>query len=241
MELATLCVFAVAHLVVYGHVTTFWRTVARVLGYVHPLTVSAAATSIGAAAGCVAVIALRFVPIPRVAWGVFLAGMVMSFAAVNSPFDRPVKLVAMALWPEASSFSFRAEFEQTALAHRFIAASIPQKVVRFWYAPPTRVSPPFRSISSTFLWEYVLINEDFPHITAKVAKTIQPGSRLVLLMRTPSEEQEARDALRPFGLDFTVVEKRGFGTSDRPFIVLVGDFVQVRVAGHCVDSGTSSV
>src|SRR5262249_49899358 len=127
-----------------------------------------------------------------------------------------------AFWPGDVRLDFRGDFEQTVRAHRFIAANVARKPVRMWYTAPSRDAPPFRSISSTYLWAYVLINEELPALGADAAKTIVPGSRLVLLMRQPAEAQLARAALQRFGFDFTVVARQDFG-GERPFIVLVGE------------------
>jgi hypothetical protein len=120
----------------------------------------------------------------------------------------------------------RAEFEETAGAHRFITRHVDSRPVRFWSSAATRSSPPFRSVSSTYLWGWVLINEELPVLTRSQAATLQPGTRLVLLLERQAEADAARAALREFGFDYAVVAEDQFGRGSRTFRVVIADLVQ---------------
>jgi len=76
----------------------------------------------------------------------------------------------------------------------------------------------------------VLINEELPALTTTAAATLQPGTRLVLLLNRETEADEARNALRPFGFDFGVIAQEEFGPAKRPFLVVIADLVR-RPAG----------
>jgi hypothetical protein len=112
-------------------------------------------------------------------------------------------------------------------AHRFIAQHLGDRALRVWSSQPNVGTPPFRAISSTYLWGWVLVNETLPLLSGTEAATLQPGTRMVLLMNRQGEADQARESLRQFGFDLGVVAQEDFGPATRPFRVVVADLVRV--------------
>jgi hypothetical protein len=100
--------------------------------------------------------------------------------------------------------------------------------VRFWYQAPSGSAPPFRAIASTYLWGWVLVNEEMPHLTGQEAETIDPDSRLVLLINRQAEADDARTALGRSGFGYTVIAHQTFDSGGHPFTVLIADLFRVR-------------
>jgi hypothetical protein len=219
MELLTLSALAVAYVVFVTQAETLQNVWSRVAPTVHP-TRAVLITWFTTMAGATGVLALRFVRPPAWRWAMFVAGMALSAAT-------------LAQRPLTTPFA-RADFEQTVRAHRFIGDHIGARKVRFWYPEPTLVSPPFRAIASTYLWQYVLINEELPRLATEQAASLDPTSRLVLLLNRPGEADEARSALQRFGFDYSVVTQQQIGSAGREFQVVIADLVppKQRVAGN---------
>jgi hypothetical protein len=211
-ELLTLATLGAVHLLLTSSFGGFWSIVLSRLHVTQGTARMAFSASIAMAAGLAAVSALRLIrPAPQ-AWAAFTVAVACSYVALPP------------LW--SVGVDGRDEFQDTVRAHRFITGHLDNHVIRFWTCAPTGSSPPFLSISSTYLWGYVLINEQLPALTDTQAATLQPGARLVLLVNRPTEADEARNALRPFGLDFGVIAQQEFGAPRRPFRVVIADLVR---------------
>ena len=91
-------------------------------------------------------------------------------------------------------------FQAVADAHRFIATHLDGSVTRFWYRLSTRDAPPFRAIASTYLWAWVLVNEDMPRLTTDQAAT--PGADATATVRAmPDELAKSRALINKFERD----------------------------------------
>src|SRR5262249_22305926 len=95
LRVAVVGAFAGGHLTLYMQLPAFWSNVVMKLAPLQPLTIAATVTGVCFAAAVVGVIALRLVPIPALAWSLFLAAMVMSFTSY-------------VYWPASSRSDFRA-------------------------------------------------------------------------------------------------------------------------------------
>jgi hypothetical protein len=223
-ELAALVVLLSVHAFVLHHPDAYWGPwelwLAR--GRASRLAVMTAAT---AGLGLVAVLGLQTVPLPHVQRGLLVAGLALSYA------------VLAAHWPVQFAPSGRSEFTQTVRAHRFIASQLGHQPFRIWSRTPTLLSPPYRSISATYLWGFVIVNEELPRLTEKEARSFEPATRLAILVDRDAEAQEAVTSMRAFGLDYVNTRREQFGQDGRPFIVIVGDVVSAQ-PGRVMLQGT---
>jgi hypothetical protein len=202
------------------HVTFLWRRdlfaqLAAALSPAQSLDPNVIVVCLSLAAGTLAVVSLRTVTPPARRELVFALAMALSFIMPHH-------------WRDAGMANARAEFETTALAHRFVTSQVGRHPVRFWYQLPKGTVPPFRSIACTYLWGWVLVNEEMPRLTTDEAATIKPDTRLVLLINGPAEAADARAALRQFGLDYAVIASQTFDGGGEPFSVVIADLTSLK-------------
>lgn len=139
------------------------------------------------------------VPGRKAAFSVFLAAWAWVYA-VSAPPN----------WPKVDDALLRRQYSTVAQVHRFLSAESAGKQLRFWYAIETPEENIFRSIASTYLWGYRLVNEKYPSLTADEAAKIVPGTRLVLLLKEPMSAAAVPAALSAYGLRTVPVAEREF-------------------------------
>jgi hypothetical protein len=98
--------------------------------------------------------------------------------------------------------------EQTAAAHRFIRDNIGSERPRLWYNAIAQTQLPYVQIASTYLWQYVLINQNLPRLSDVEAAALNVGTPVVLLVSSAQEAERTRPALAVFGLDYQERNKR---------------------------------
>lgn len=221
---ATVALFAIGHWLMLSDVPWFWAStqpawIYRILsrapwiGPVHAR--ECIATGIALAAGGLAVASLQLRGPATRRWLLFCAGLTMSYTA------------APQLWPKPDDAG-AARYEETVAAHRFIGERIDGRIVRFWYSLAPDSRRPVRSLASTYLWGYTLVNETFPLLTHEQASTLSAGTRLVLLVPSANDAQLARDPLRGYGWDFDVLAHQDFGAGALAMSVVIGDVSAAR-------------
>jgi hypothetical protein len=166
--------------------------------------------------GAAAVVALRGTAWPILRWAMFSLCMGVIYSTPIGPF------------PSSDATGGRSRFQSIVTAHRFIGNQTSGKQLRFWYGsnlPGTGLS---RSISSTYLWGWRLLSEDWPQLKESEAAGL-PGNRLVALLEHPNDVDVTVRALKSRGLaaDHTVV--REIGAEDARVYVLMTDPVRERV------------
>jgi len=229
LELAALCLFALARWLIVPVVPDLWLRARpwlepRLSAWLWGSSIdheSAFVALVGIAAGLVAVLALRANNYPRLRWIVFALGFAVACVA-GPPY-----------MPSAKVQSGSAYYEETLAAHRFISQHIGRRDLRFWYKCPPGTRRPMRSVSSTFLWGPVLLNynENMPVLSKDEANMLGPQTRLVLLAPTVEETEAARAPLRTFGFDYHLVAQREFGSGDLSLAVVIVDLARIGDVG----------
>ena len=207
-EIGTLLALLGMHLLMFRHGAFFWRF----WDLWHGLLPRDPVAVVTTAMGLVAILGLIWIPHPNLRWAVFVLGVTLSFGGL------------LRYW-STEGIDGPAEFENVVSAHRFIAVNTAGRAFRLWHAPPTVTAPPFRAIACTFLCNRWLINEDLPRLTRQEGGAIPPAVRLVVMVNTQTEAEEAHAALHAFGLDYIVVAQEAFGQSDRRFLVIIANVV----------------
>jgi hypothetical protein len=205
------CALALAHWFVLSEAHVFWN---RLLALTSFPDAGVLAIMVSLVAGLLAVSAFALVRHERVrlvAFGVLFA---LSLGAVPS------------YWPSRSDPYTQSQYAHVVAAGRFVDENSGGKNLRFWYEVNPASKWPFRSISSSYLWASVLINESLPAITPAEAATIDVNSRLVLLAHTEDDVAPAAAALRRFGFDYRVLARQTIGEGERSFVVLIAEFVR---------------
>ena len=87
--------------------------------------------------------------------------------------------------------------------------------------------PSLRGIASTYFWGYVLVNEDMPALTAAEAAGLASNTRFVFLVPRAQDVERARQSLRKYDLDFSVVAREDFGAGERALSVVLADLVRL--------------
>lgn len=181
---------------------------------------AAAATFIAAAAAIATVVFVRAASRFQTRWIVLSAGLSLTFVA------------APQFWQSATGAMPRVRYAITAAAHRYISGQVDGRRLRIWYDLPADTERPVKSIASTFLWGYVLVNEALPQLTPQQAETLTEGTRLVILAPDAADVALARAPLGRFGFEFRPVAERRFGDGGAAVAVVVGDLV--RSAGTAI-------
>jgi hypothetical protein len=211
LELTILGVLIVAHLLVFRQGEYGWTAAANALAAAFPTAYRF--NAVVAFAVCSLAIAwLAFVPASRFRWPVFLLSFWIAYGG-TVPTN----------WPTAHEPRLREDFALTASVHRFIGQHLDRKrPLRMWYMLPGGTGRPFRNISSTYLWGWILVNEEMPSLAVAQAASLVPDTQLVLLVADRRETDEARQALGKFGLDYVPEVQQQFGPRDSPFWVAMG-------------------
>jgi 4-amino-4-deoxy-L-arabinose transferase-like glycosyltransferase len=223
---ATSMVFAAGHWLILSDVDRFWRVVEPVgvrrilsdvswIGASHQQNCFAAAVGLIAGLAGVSAINGRAPALRR--WMLFIACLTLSFSA------------APQVWPSFRDAT-KARYELTIAAHRFIGEHIDGRKLRFWYRSLPEPMSPARSITSTYLWEYVLLNEDLPMLTSVQAGMLTPETRLVMLVAAVEDADVARVALRRVGFDYNVVANRHLTEGALSVSIILCDIVPFHEA-----------
>jgi len=212
LDLGTIGLFALAHWWVLSDATGFWSSAVQRLHLTALPGRFATGSSVGAC--LLAMTAWRLVNTEWLQRTIFATLLAVSYFA------------APGNWPAAHAVtSSPLQLERTTAAHRFIRESIGHDKPRFWYYAIGSTQLPFTPIASTYLWGYVLINEDFPALTNAQAADLSVNTPLVLLVPSAEEVERGRPALGEFGLDYAIQAQKEFGTGDMSFVVAVAKLV----------------
>jgi hypothetical protein len=166
--------------------------------------------------GAAAVVALRGTARPVLRWATFSLCMGVIYSTPILSF------------PSSDATGGRSRFQSIVTAHRFIGNQTSGKELRFWYGGNSPGTGLRRSISSTYLWGYRLLNEDWPQLKESEAAGLS-GKRLVALLEHPNDVDTTVQALKSWGLsvDHTVV--REIGAEDARVYVLMTNPVRGQV------------
>jgi hypothetical protein len=99
-----------------------------------------------------------------------------------------------------------------------------------WYALPPDEKRPFRSIASTYLWVWALVNENLPALSESEAVSLTPNAQLVLFVPDLRDTDVVKGVLRKFDFDYTPREQMQFGPATGSFWVVVGDLSRAEKA-----------
>lgn len=112
----------------------------------------------------------------------------------------------------------------TADAHRFLQKVRGEKELRFWYDHREPLCPLiFRSISSTYLWGYRLLNENFPELPAEQAALLHSNKNLVVLQPSIQSNEKVEQVLLKLGFVASISDTKTFGDGDLQFRVDIYD------------------
>ena len=210
LELAILGLLIV-HLVIFRNGDLIWGAV--------PLLPARLGTNFGintyvafGIAG-IALLSLRFVRALWFRWPVFLLALLMAYSSVPGH------------WPAPDSPRVREDFTLMVSVHEFIREHLGQsRSLRMWYAMPPGEPRPYRSISSTYLWGHVLLNESMPSLESSTLIN-RPSTEvpLVLMAGDGREIDAARLALLKVGLSYTPTAQKQFGPRNATFQVIIGN------------------
>src|SRR5262249_61420064 len=101
-----------------------------------------------------------------------------------------------------------------------------KRPMRIWSAVPSNDMPPYRAVSSTFLWGYTLINEQLPRLTSDQVRSIPASVRHIQLVSDPAQAEAGRAELKRAGIDSVVVAQSYFGRAGNKILVVVADIVR---------------
>jgi hypothetical protein len=201
LELTTLAVLIAAHVLLFrwGHLS--WPF-----------------NSIAAFAVCaVALILFRFTGPRWLRWPAYFLTLWIAYGAVPGN------------WAKADAPRVKENFETTVAAHRYLWERLDNnRRLAMWYSLTPGESRPFRSIASTYLWVWMLVNENLPALNGSEAASLTPNGQLVLLVPDPGESEVVKQALRKFDFDYTPREQKRFGPDTASFWVVVGDLSRIH-------------
>jgi hypothetical protein len=228
LEIGTVLIFAAGHLVILNHDGAFWAGVRGLVMHAGPSTwrqlieshPRVAETAVAMTIAAVALWIVRRTRSPGLAAALIVAIVLTAGAGDTTSF-----------WPPASE-PMRQTYEQVSLAHRFIGRHVaPGHPLRFWYNFRTDDRRPLRSLCSSYLWMYVLLNENLPAVTKSEAALLTTGTRLVLLLPAIDQVEMARSALKRMDVEIVPVAERVFGAGATSFAVVVTDVVRAPLRG----------
>jgi hypothetical protein len=211
-ELATLAVLICAHLLVFRWGELSYSAASRALAAAFPE--APPINAISAFAICaVALVSMRFVRSRWFQWPAFVLTLWIGYGSMPGyflPADRP---------------NVKEDYSIVVSAHRYLWEHLDNnRVLSMWYALSPDEQRPLRSIASTYLWAWRLVNENLPMLTEKeVTDMLTRDGQLVLLVNDPGEADVVKAALRKFDYDYTPQDQKQFGPASASFWVVVGD------------------
>jgi hypothetical protein len=136
-------------------------------------------------------------------WTVFVVCMSAAYALTpTAPFPRP------------GTTGARSRFASIVEAHRLVAADTADgKLLRFWYNGYGGDAAFLRGVSSTYLWGFRLLSEEWPALKPEEAITL-PGKRLVLLLSHRSDLDQTLTMLKTRGLGAEQISTHDVGAGD---------------------------
>ncbi len=208
MELAILALL-VLHMLVFRYGDVMWQGVASpATGFSTPFGIN---TYVACGIATLALASLRFVRAFWYRWPAFLLALLMVCSSVPTNWVMPNRAYQ------------RDDYTLTVSVHDFILQHLDQnRPVRMWYTIIAGEPRPFRNISSSYLWGYVLFNEAMPALEP-VQASIEPTAQLVLMAATQPEIDAARQALGKLGLTYAPRVQKEFGRRNATFQVILGN------------------
>jgi hypothetical protein len=121
----------------------------------------------------------------------------------------------------------------TASVHEYIRQHLdPNRSFRMWYRVVTGEPRPYRNISSSYLWGYVLVNEAMPSLEPNATAALDAKVQLVLMAANQREVEAARAALQKVGFVYSPQVQQEFGSPDVRFQVIIGGLSPVAASGE---------
>jgi hypothetical protein len=176
---------------------------------------------VGFAVASIALISVRLVRARWVQWTAFLLALLMAYSSVPENF---------AIWslPRAKD-----DLAVTASVHEYIRQHLdPNRSFRMWYRVVTGEPRPYRNISSSYLWGYVLVNEAMPSLEPNATAALDAKVQLVLMAANQREVEAARAALQKVGFVYSPQVQQEFGSPDVRFQVIIGGLSPVAASGE---------
>ena len=207
IELALAAALAVVHVGFLWHGAGFWARVTTLSHAAYPFDNLTVISAVVAAVGLVSVVWLQFSVPSAIRGALAAAGLAFLCAAPH-------------FWQQIGEPDARARFQTVGEAYRFIGTHL-DGPTRFWYRLTPQDAPPLRAIASTYLWGFVLVNEDMPRLTGDQAATLRTDTRLVFLVERQTELDAARAALQRFGWDYSIVTEQRFGIGHQSCTVVI--------------------
>jgi hypothetical protein len=211
LELGTLGLLIAAHILVFRRGELPWTAVSDMVAAAFPTAYRINVITAFVVA-CVALVVFRFAQSQWLRWPAFLLTFWIAYGSMPPYF------------PTVQTPHLKENFVLTVSVHRYIKEHLTAtRPLAMWYALADAGRRPFRDIASSYLWGYVIFNEELPSLDESKAAAVLAGTQLVLLVRDPADIDAARAALQKFALDYTPVAQKEFGPTDAAFWVVVGD------------------
>lgn len=218
-ELGTLAVLISAHLLVFRWGELSWSAASRALVAAFPD--APPINAIGAFAVCaVALVSIRFVRSRWLQGPAFVLTLWIVYGSMPGYFVT------------AGTPRVKENFALVVSAHRYLWEHLDNnRPLAFWYALPPGEERPLRSIASTYLWAWNLVNEDLPKLNAQEATDLLvPNVQLVIFVPDPGDADVVKDTLRKSDYDYIPREQQQFGPATASFWVVVGDVSRTEKA-----------
>lgn len=204
-ELAMLAVLIAAHVLVFRLGNLSWDAASRVLVAALPDAQPISAISAFAVCG-VALLLFRFERSPWLRWPAYSLALWIAYGSIP------------ASWITADTPHVKEDYAITVSAHRYLWEHLDNnRRLTMWYALPPNEKRPFRSIASTYLWVWALVNENLPTLSASEADSLTPNAQLVLLVPDLRDTDVVKGVLRKFDFDYTPREQMQFGPAAASF------------------------
>lgn len=130
-------------------------------------------------------------------------------------------------------------------ASREISPYNPNATARFWFDAEDPIFATLRAVVSTYLYEYSLINENFPSLTDARGKTspIAPGDRIIILTSSGEDPLPAANrAVADKNLALREVAAKKIRREGFAFMFIVADVIPAESGGvHCRSSLTPAL
>jgi len=210
VELAILGLLIV-HLVVFRRGDILWRSVPLVPNwFATPFGIN---TYVAVGIATLALVSVRFVRVSWFRWPVFLLVLLMGYSSVPVNFPLP------------NTTRAREDFGLTVAVHDFIYQHLDfNRKISMWYSLKPGELRPYRGISSTYLWAYVVLNEAMPSLErSTLMNKPDDQTRLILMATNDKEIDVARQSLLKAGYRYEPVVQQEFGPRDATFQVVIGD------------------
>ena len=146
---------------------------------------------------------------PGLTWALCAGGTAMVLLRIFRPLDAWTEVLALlgsGLVALAAGSTFlplpqpaRDSFVAVVAANRLVSPYIAERPHKFWYSKHAPLANDYLAISSTFLWQYSLVNDELPTLTKEQAQTLHNYDRLLLMTEEAAEVIKAQAALQACG------------------------------------------